>query len=493
MKYSIAVRRAFVVSLFAAWPSFGQQSAPGTSAPCEQGAIFAPGKATMTLVLCSSVARDVPELKGHVLRVESMLASRDSDARRDIDLLRNAVNGLARQLKPTDTETLARSLAAKMAPGGVPESRLLGELSRLRIDLRDIQDKIDALRKNPTTVNMANEELKGATGTAIAQFNFARANDLLDGLARVERKVDAIARDVQEVLNPAESAALIASDRRVAEDAWQRFLASKGEQRCPVLHDEMTQVLQQSRDVELNGGYGAARAMLATVMARSNHATMELMNLDRRAEAARQAYDRARADADQKRKDLEQKIQLTQQRADNLELSRQRSQAAQAAAAAKLALRAEAESQEATETLARAQANVERARAMPSRDANEATIRAIAIQQTEQALKLAELQHRQANRPKRESNSGDNGVSPVKAPRNSETVHLERLRAAHEHLVAGLDLAAQHAAAGRQAKAAASLKSSLREVEDLSAGRALRPQKHDGSDEERPFAFTACR
>lgn len=383
-----------LLGLMQAWSTaVAQQPIAGTAVPCERNSIIAPGGVTSTLVVCARVERSVPELKAQLAQLESRLTARDDETRHEIVGLGRALNTLARQLKPADVDTLARTLAARLSAfASAPDARMFAELSRLRIDLREVNEKIDSLRAAPATASRTEAELLGSTGAALGQMEFAHANAMLDGLARVETKIDAMSRDLRDLAHPAEAAAVLDSDRRIAKDAWKRFLDAGGQLRCPVLHTELGRMLLASSEAEESSRLLVARNLLMTVMTRSMQATAELQNADRLAQSRRDAYQSALSRLEFDVRELDRDMAHRQSLIDE---SRRRLLDDRAQLEARWQEQ-EQQSRAAVKTVgdrvARARADLAAAAEMPTKTEDEAQRRVQAVMQLSQVLQIVEEQ-----------------------------------------------------------------------------------------------------
>lgn len=172
-------------------PSAAQTPASGSSQPCESWAITAPGKSPgSTLVVCSRLLTEVPTLRQEVARLNA-LAARDEDARRDMQRFGQTLNDMARRLKPPDVRTLADQVAARLQRSGTQgDSAMANEVDRLRVGLREMSQKLDELRARPGLLSATDAAMAGEAGQAVARLDFEAARSLLDGLARIEGKID---------------------------------------------------------------------------------------------------------------------------------------------------------------------------------------------------------------------------------------------------------------------------------------------------------------
>lgn len=173
-------------------PTLAQTPVRGSSVPCGAGAITGPGtRPGQTLVLCGSLQQRAPALAAQLTRANA--AARDEETRRDLQRFGDTLNSMARRLKPQDTQALADAVAARLQQGASPaqgDSALVNEMDRLRLSLREMNQKIDALREQPGLQARTDSALQGEAGQALARLDFDTARGMLDSLQRIESKID---------------------------------------------------------------------------------------------------------------------------------------------------------------------------------------------------------------------------------------------------------------------------------------------------------------
>lgn len=260
---------------------------PGTSAACEQWAVFSTaGNASGRIEVCSSVLKDMPRLREQIALLNQRAAS-DADARRDLQRFAESLNQMARQLKEQDTKGMLESLVAKLEQSRkASDDEVMDELGRLRLGMANLQRTLQAMGTNEQTKRRAELAMSGEVGASVAHLDFEGARGILTRLVSIESKLDVL-------IEPAEAHVLIAFDRRRAAQQMERFELAGARERCKVVYQELLPVLEASAQAEQNGQFLAARNLLVAVFSRAAQATAELQSLDRlkAAEAAQRLRD----------------------------------------------------------------------------------------------------------------------------------------------------------------------------------------------------------
>jgi len=263
------------------------RAAPGTSASCEQWAVFSTaGNASGRIEVCSSVLKDMPRLREQIALLNQRAAN-DADARRDLQRFAESLNQMARQLKVQDTKGMLESLVAKLEQSRkASDGEVMDELARLRLGMGNLQRSLQAMKTNEQAQREVASAMAGGVGASVAQLDFDGANKILAELLAIKATLGGMAE-------PAEARVLLASDRRRALQQMERFESAGARERCKVVYQELAPVLEASAQAEQNGQFGAARNLLMTVYSRAAQATAELQSLDRlkAGEAAKQIQD----------------------------------------------------------------------------------------------------------------------------------------------------------------------------------------------------------
>lgn len=271
---------AIVIAMFAligggASAQAPTRAAPGTSAACEQWAVFSTaGNASGRIEVCSSVLKDMPRLREQIALLNQRAAN-DADARRDLQRFAESLNQLARQLKEQDTKGMLESLVAKLEQSRkASDDEVMDELGRLRLGMANLQRTLQAMGMNEQTKRRAELAMGGEVGASIANLDFEGARGILTRLVSIESKLDVL-------IEPVEARVLIASDRRRATQQMERFELAGARERCKAVYQELVPVLEASAQAEQNGQFLTARNLLMTVFSRAAQATAELQSLDR--------------------------------------------------------------------------------------------------------------------------------------------------------------------------------------------------------------------
>ena len=165
------------------------RAAPGTSAACEQWAVFSTaGNASGRIEVCSSVLKDMPRLREQIALLNQRAAS-DVDARRDLQRFAESLNQMARQLKAQDTKVMLESLVAKLEQSRkASDDEVMDELGRLRLGMANLQRTLQAMGTNEQTKRRAELAMGGEVGASVAHLDFEGARGVLHatGQHRVE-------------------------------------------------------------------------------------------------------------------------------------------------------------------------------------------------------------------------------------------------------------------------------------------------------------------
>ena len=262
-------------------------AAPGTSAACEQWAVFSTaGNASGRIEVCSSVLKDIPRLREQIALLNQRAAN-DADARRDLQRFAESLNQMARQLKAQDAKGMLESLVAKLEQSRkASDDEVMDELGRLRLGMANLQRTLQAMGTNEQTKRRAELAMSGEVGSSVAHLDFEGARGILTRLVSIESKLDVL-------IEPADARVLIASDRRRAIQQMERFELAGARERCKAVYQELVPVLEASIQSEQKGQFLAARNLLMAVFSRAAQATAELQSLDRlkAAEAAQRLRD----------------------------------------------------------------------------------------------------------------------------------------------------------------------------------------------------------
>jgi uncharacterized protein YjbI with pentapeptide repeats len=200
MRLATATRRCHVRKALAAVGLVSSLMAPVAVAqqvPCEEWAIVAVDpRNNSRLHVCSAILREVPALRAQLDRLNAAVSS-STDAQRDLVKFTAALNDMAKQLKAQDANRLAASLAARIEENGrESDARLMREIDRLRLGMLDIQEKLDSARSSQQVATATRAAIAGPAGEAIGRLDLDAAKSILDGIGRIERKVDALAESV---------------------------------------------------------------------------------------------------------------------------------------------------------------------------------------------------------------------------------------------------------------------------------------------------------
>jgi hypothetical protein len=258
--------------------------------PCEEWAIVgADPKNNGRLQVCSATLRQVPELAAKIERLNAA-AARSADATRNLAEMKTALNDLARQLKAQDINRMATSLAERIGRRERDtDERLLREFDRLRLDMMDVREKLDAARSNPQAAERAREALNGPAGEAIVRLDFATANQILDGLVRIETGVNEIkgkdtVRGVYST-NPT----LLAEIRSGAGAALAELKKKSAADRCTKGWQIVARLNDSARQAEQNGDLNVAGTTYKEVEDRARAIVNELSVIDATQQSTQQA------------------------------------------------------------------------------------------------------------------------------------------------------------------------------------------------------------
>jgi hypothetical protein len=269
--------------------ALAQTAVRGTTEACESWAILsAGGGPANTLSVCSSLLRELPALREQVARMNA-LAARDADTRRDLQRFGTTLNEMARKLRPADVKAMADAVAARMqGTNARGDAALLNEIDRLRVGLREMNQKLEQVQSQPAMRPGADAAIGGEAGQAIARLDFDTARGLLDGLQRIENKID----DAQGpyALDPA----LLALARREAMEGYGQAERAGAPARCAKGWASLRTLLEAAQAMQSQGRLNAAGLTFRELSERSTQIATELGAIDSlahvNAEAARRQF-----------------------------------------------------------------------------------------------------------------------------------------------------------------------------------------------------------
>ena len=242
-----------VAGLMAASASPAQTPVSGSSAPCEASALTTSGKGPgATLVVCSRASRDAPALQEAIARLNA-LAARDEDTRRDLQRFGGTLNDMSRRLKAIDVKTFADAVAARIQRGAAQgDGALVNEVDRLRVSMREMNQKLEDLRARPGLQDKTDAAVAGEAGQAIARLDFETARGMLDRLTVLERRVE-------ESQGPyAANAALFEATRNEALERLERVRRDGGPARCAKGWAGLETLRAAAEDTQRQGKVNAA-------------------------------------------------------------------------------------------------------------------------------------------------------------------------------------------------------------------------------------------
>lgn len=251
-----------------------QTKVTGTSVPCPSGAITGAGaRPGQVLGLCGALQSSA--LAEQITRANA--AARDEDTRKDLQRFGEALNTLSRRLKPQDTQTLADAIAARLrqsAGTAQGDAALVNEIDRLRLGLREMNQKIAALRGQPGLQARADGALQGEAGQALARLDFATASQLLDSLQRIEGKID----DAQGpyAANPA----LLAMVREQALSNLEQARQARAPERCAKGWTQLGTLRSAAEALQQQGKLNAAGLAFKDLQDRGAQVLGELAAVD---------------------------------------------------------------------------------------------------------------------------------------------------------------------------------------------------------------------
>lgn len=278
---------AWVSALASAMPASAQTPVRGSAASCETGAITGTGgDAARTLTLCSRLLAEVPALTAQLARLNA-LGARDEETRRDLQRFGATLNDMARRLKQQDNAALASAVAERLQRTlGGSESALLNEIDRLRVSMREMNQKVDELRSQPALQRRTDAAVSGEAGRAMAQLDFEAAKGVLDSLQRIESKID----DAQGpyAANPA----LLAMVRNEALSGYEKARQLGAPARCTRGWSSLGTLLAAAEDTFKQGKVNAAGLSYKDMSERAGQMLGELSMLDSMREAQQQIAQR---------------------------------------------------------------------------------------------------------------------------------------------------------------------------------------------------------
>jgi hypothetical protein len=276
MNLGAALRGVALAAALAVSNSTGAQTpVRGSAEACESWAILAPGGGPAgSLAVCSKLLREVPALREQIERLNKV-ASRDAETQRDLQRFGLTLNEMARKMKPLDVSALADALALKLRDSGaLGDSALVNEVDRLRLSMREMNQKLDQIQSQPALRDRAAETLRGETGQALARLDFEAARQLLDGLRRIEGKID----DAQGpyAANPS----LLELVRSEALETYRRAETAGAPTRCARGWTSVRTLLQAAQDTQRQGKLNAAGLTYKELVERAGQVLGELDAVD---------------------------------------------------------------------------------------------------------------------------------------------------------------------------------------------------------------------
>ena len=171
-----------VLSLLFARPPIGR--AQGAQVACESWTILGTDSKTTQRVqkARSQLLRDVPKL---VALVEKLNAAQAADAKNAaaVQQFARVLSQTSRELPPALVTKLASSLAEKLSEGAQQSNaQLIRELERLRLDMEELQDKLNTSQAKKEVGQQVSGAVQGDAAEAISRLDFQRATDILSRL-----------------------------------------------------------------------------------------------------------------------------------------------------------------------------------------------------------------------------------------------------------------------------------------------------------------------
>lgn len=174
--------------------------------PCAQGLVVQPDGPAGTILLCSEVEKQLPQLR-QLLESVAQGQAKTAERQRDVERLLKQVNVVANRVETRQIElaaTLERRLAQIMA---LPEAGAGRQLRRMADDLEEVNEKADLVARQPDVAEAA-AALRPAIVNALVGLDLTKAQRLLNGieglqhqLAGVEKKIDQVAESTDENRN----------------------------------------------------------------------------------------------------------------------------------------------------------------------------------------------------------------------------------------------------------------------------------------------------
>lgn len=280
-------RRALLPLASMAWLfALGAWLSPAVAqqAGCDEGQIIGqrPDQ-NARLVVCSSVARKVPELEAKIDRLSAVL-QQSGDKGADVQRFVKDINVAAQRLNGQQDKlagTIAQLLKARDADS---DQQVARQLAGLALQLEDVEDKIDKRANDPATARPTQEALEGAMGAALAKLDFPAVNKMADDLGEIKKSLSRIESNTTPacVSDP--------DNLKMTQDDVQRSMASLqsegAEQRCALGFAGVRTILDTATKALRQGDLGGACRRYDEVKQRAGQIEAELSTAEFEARTA---------------------------------------------------------------------------------------------------------------------------------------------------------------------------------------------------------------
>lgn len=270
-----AAAAAIVVLATAGPAALAQTPVTGTSRPCDASALISTGTGpAATLTACNRAAREAPGLAAALEQLNAV-AARDEDTRRDLQRFGATLNDMSRRLQGPNWKNFAEALAVRIERSAARgNAALVNEIDRLRVSLRETNQKLDEVRSRPGLQQAADGAMAGEAGQAVARLDFDAVRSLLDGL-------EAVRRDVADAQGPyAANATLYDAARREALERLEHVQRAGGATRCAKGMASLQTLRTAAEDLQRSGKVNASGLTYKDLFERAVQIANELSVLD---------------------------------------------------------------------------------------------------------------------------------------------------------------------------------------------------------------------